>query len=140
MPPRPPVVETPAERIRVKRVYRAARVSDGRRILVDRLWPRGVAKDRARLFSWCKEIAPSGDLRHWFHNHPDLWAEFETRYGAELAAKEDLVRELAGYAVDDVVTLLYAAKNEEQNNAVALRDYLCRWLERKGAEHDRTTA
>lgn len=110
MPPRPSVSDTPAGRIRIKRIYRAARVSDGKRILVDRLWPRGVAKDRARLFDWCKDIAPSDTLRHWFHGDPDQWQAFTMRYQAELAAHDDLVRELAGYAREGVVTLLYASK------------------------------
>lgn len=121
-----------AERIRVKRIYRAARVSDGKRILVDRLWPRGVAKDRARLFDWCREIAPSGELRRWFHANPGRWQEFGARYEAELAEKDALVRELAGYAQEDVVTLVYGAKDEEHNNAVVLRAYLRRWLGREG--------
>ncbi|MDK3074656.1 DUF488 family protein [Sedimentitalea sp. JM2-8] len=131
MPPRPPVPDTPGGRIRVKRIYRAARVSDGRRVLVDRLWPRGVAKDRARLSDWCREIAPSDALRHWFHDHSDQWQAFTTRYEAELAAHDDLVRELAGYAREGVVTLLYASKNEDHNNAIVLRDYLRRWLLRE---------
>ncbi|SMC83100.1 DUF488 domain-containing protein [Primorskyibacter flagellatus] len=134
MPARPPVPETPAERIRIKRVYRAARVSDGKRILVDRLWPRGVAQDRARLFNWCKDIAPSDGLRHWFHANPDHWQEFRTRYEAELATRDDLTRELAGYARDDVVTLLYASKDEEHNNAIVLRNYLRGWLRIGGEE------
>lgn len=133
MPPaRPPVPDAPGERIRVKRIYRAARLSDGKRILVDRLWPRGVAKDRARLFHWSKEIAPSDGLRLWFHGHPDQWQTFTTRYEAELATHDDLVRELAGYAREGVVTLLYASKNEAHNNAIVLRDYLRGWLEREG--------
>ncbi|GKY87476.1 DUF488 domain-containing protein [Sinisalibacter aestuarii] len=132
MPPaRPPVPDAPAERIRVKRIYRAPRMSDGKRILIDRLWPRGVAQDRARLFRWCREIAPSDELRHWFHGHPDRWQEFGTRYRAELAAHDDLARELAGYARDGVVTLLYASKDEAHNNAIVLRDYLRGWLERE---------
>ncbi|MEO1951747.1 DUF488 family protein, partial [Thioclava sp.] len=114
----PPISEAPSEPIRVKRIYRAARVSDGKRILVDRLWPRGMAKDRARLFHWCKEIAPSDELRHWFHENPDRWQEFTERYEAELAAHDDLVREIAGYARENVVTLLYASKDEAHNNAV----------------------
>jgi len=124
MPERPPVPDDPAERIRIKRIYRAVRVSDGKRILVDRLWPRGIAKDRARLFSWCKEIAPSDGLRHWFHANPDRWAEFETRYRAELATQGEIIGELAGYARDGVVTLIYASKDEDRNNAVVLRDVL----------------
>ena len=132
MPTRPPAPDTPAERIRIKRIYRAARVSDGKRVLVDRLWPRGVARDRARLFDWYKDIAPSDALRHWFHANPGQWQEFSTRYCAELATRGDLVRALAGYARDDVVTLLYASKDEDHNNAIVLRDYLRQWLEGEG--------
>lgn len=133
MPPaRPPVPDAPAERIRVKRIYRAARVSDGTRILVDRLWPRGVAKERARLSLWCREIAPSDALRRWLHGHPDRWQGFSARYRAELAAHDGLVRELAGHAQAGVVTLLYASKDEAHNNAIVLRDYLREWLEREG--------
>lgn len=131
MPQIPPVPDDPAERIRVKRIYRAARVSDGKRILVDRLWPRGITKDRARLFDWCKEIAPSDALRRRFHADPGLWEEFETRYRAELDERSDLVRQIAGYALDDVVTLIYAARNEERNHAMVLRDYLAAWLRQR---------
>ncbi|WP_323764105.1 DUF488 domain-containing protein [Marinovum sp.] len=131
MPERPPVPDDPAERIRVKRIYRAARVSDGKRILVDRLWPRGVAKNRARLTDWMKEIAPSDDLRRWFHDNPDAWDEFTSRYEAELSEHDDLLRDLAGYAQDGIVTLLYASKDEDRNNAVVLCRYLRARLEGK---------
>ncbi len=135
MPPsRPPIPDDPAHRVRVKRVYRAARVSDGMRVLVDRLWPRGVAKERARLSCWMKDIAPSDDLRRWFHDNPDQWAEFRARYGTELAEKDDLLRELAGYARQGVVTLLYASKDEAHNNAVVLRDHLRERLKRNRAD------
>lgn len=140
MPPRPPVPDDPGERIRIKRVYRAARVSDGKRILVDRLWPRGVTKDRARLFAWLKAIAPSDDLRLWYHANSERWGEFGVRYRAELAARDDLVRKLAEYARDGVVTLLYASKDEEHNNAVVLQDHLRRWLQRDETGRDRPAA
>lgn len=133
MPTRPPVPDDPADRIRIKRIYRAARVSDGRRILVDRLWPRGVSKDRARLSDWTREIAPSDDLRQWFHENPERWVGFRTLYERELADKDDLMRELAGYAQDGVVTLLYASKDEAHNNAVVLRDRLCALLKTERA-------
>lgn len=132
MPPaKPPVPVVPGERIRVKRIYRAARLSDGKRILIDRLWPRGVANDRARLFQWCKEIAPSDELRQWFHNHSDQWHVFCQRYQAELVTHEEQVRELVSYAHEGVVTLLYVSKDESHNNAIVLRDYLYLWLERE---------
>ena len=124
MPERPPMPDALPDRIRIKRIYRAARESDGRRILVDRIWPRGVARDRARLFAWCKEVAPSDDLRHWYHAHPDQWDEFVGRYRDELGARGDLTREIAGYAQDGVVTLLYASRDEKRNNAAVLQDYL----------------
>lgn len=135
MPSRPCVPGDAVKRIRIKRIYRAARVSDGKRILIDRLWPRGVAKDRARLFAWMKEIAPSDDLRQEFHKDTDRWEAFKSRYRAELAGKSNLVSELAGYAREGVVTLLYASKDEAHNNAVVLRDHL---RERLGEEtgHD----
>ncbi|PKP84645.1 MAG: hypothetical protein CVT80_06980 [Alphaproteobacteria bacterium HGW-Alphaproteobacteria-2] len=124
MPERPSVPDNPAERLRIKRIYRAARVSDGKRILVDRLWPRGVAKDRARLFDWCKDIAPSDALRRRFHADPDAWEDFQARYRAELDQRDDLVRQIAGYAREGVVTLIYSAKDKEHNNPTVLRDYL----------------
>lgn len=112
MPARRPVSVAAARRIRVKRVYRAAQVSDGKRILVDRFWPRGAAKDRARLFRWCKDIAPSNALRHRFYANPVQWREFSKRFQEELATCDDLLRELAGYEHGDVVKLLYASKDE----------------------------
>jgi len=118
-----------ADRIRVKRIYRAAQASDGRRILVDRLWPRGISKDSADLFAWEKEIAPSDALRRWFHADLHRWEEFELRYPQELDAMPDLVAKVAGYAADGVVTLLYAAKDEERNHALVLQDYLRRSLQ-----------
>ena len=125
---RPPVPAHPAERIRIKRIYRAARVSDGKRILVDRLWPRGITKDRARLFDWCKGIAPSDALRRRFHANPAAWEDFEERYRVELDGKPNLVCQITEHTQDDVVTLIYAAKNEAQNHAVVLREYLTEWL------------
>ncbi|MDX2484717.1 MAG: DUF488 domain-containing protein [Pseudodonghicola sp.] len=124
MPQKPPVAKTPADRLRIKRIYEDARASDGKRLLVDRIWPRGVSKDRARLQGWEKDIAPSDDLRHWFHTNPDQWDAFRTRYREELTSKDDLLRTLVGYASDGVVTLLYASKDKAHNNAVVLRDYL----------------
>ena len=123
-PPRPPVPDDPVDRIRIKRAYRAARVSDGKRILEDRLWPRGLAKDRARLDQWCKDIAPSDALRRWFHVDPGRWEEFVARYRAELATQPGLLRDLAALADSGVVTLLFASKDEDRNNAVVLRDCL----------------
>jgi uncharacterized protein YeaO (DUF488 family) len=122
----------PASRIRIKRVYETAHPSDGKRILVDRLWPRGLSKDRARLTSWYKDIAPSEELRIWFHAHPDRWKEFVSRYLNEISAKNDLLRELADQAREHTLTLLFASKDEEHNNAVVLRDLLLDRLKRLG--------
>ena len=103
---------------------------DGKRILIDRLWPRGIAKDRARLFSWCREIAPSdGFCATGSIAHPERWDKFAARYRHELEAKAELTRELASYAKEGMVTLLFASRNEEQNNAVVLRDVLRQRIE-----------
>lgn len=131
MPSGPPAPDTPAKRVRTRRIYDAAQASDGKRILVDRLWPRGMTKDRARLFLWCRDIAPSADLRRWFHANTGEWDTFCTRYLSELAAKDDLARQLAGYAQGDIVTLLYASRDEGRNNATVLRDYLRHRLDRE---------
>lgn len=132
MPSAPPMPDAAADRIRVKRIYRAARVSDGKRVLVDRLWPRGMSKDRARLHSWCREIAPSDDLRRWYHAHPDQWEDFVARYRHELTLKDDLTSDLASMAVDAVLTLLFASSAETRNNAIVLRDHLRHRLEEMG--------
>ena len=132
MPPVPPVPDAAVDRIQFKRIYRAARVSDGNRVLVDRLWPRGISKDRARLHSWCREIAPSDELRRWYHTHPDRWEDFVGRYQHELTQKDDLARDLAGMARDGMLTLLFAASAETRNNATVLRDHLRQHLEKKG--------
>lgn len=111
---------------RLKRVYEAPAAEDGTRILVDRLWPRGIAKDKARIDLWLKDIAPSDALRRRFHGKTGSWAAFRAAYAAELeqppaqAAVQDLRRRLR----DGPVTLLYAARDEAKNNAVALRDWL----------------
>jgi len=110
--------------IRIKRAYRAARVSDGQRILVDRLWPRGLAKDRLRVAAWMKDLAPSTELRHWFDHDPAKWAEFQRRYRAALDTCPDQVSALIALAKAGPVTLVYGAKDEEFNNARALRAYL----------------
>lgn len=110
--------------IKAKRIYDAPAAGDGFRILVDRLWPRGVKKENARIALWLKEIAPSDDLRQWFRHEPEKWAEFKRRYFAELRKKQDLVAELRQHARDGAVTLLYSAKDEKHNNAMALLEYL----------------
>src|SRR5512143_996523 len=110
--------------IQIKRVYDAPSRGDGKRILVDRLWPRGVKKDEARIDAWMKDVAPSGDLRTWFNHDPEKWGEFKRRFFAELKNKKDLVGQLAGMARKGRVTLLFGSKEERFNNAVALKEYL----------------
>ena len=113
----------------LKRVYDAPAASDGTRILVDRLWPRGIAKDKARIDLWLKDIAPSDTLRKRFHGHPEDWDEFLAAYFAELGSAAAHVAEtmIFEHLRDGSVTLLYAARDEHHNNAVALR----MWLDRK---------
>jgi uncharacterized protein YeaO (DUF488 family) len=110
--------------IRVKRVYEEPDESDGRRILVDRLWPRGLSKEAARVDLWMKEISPSTELRRWYGHDPDKWLEFKARYAEELAAHQGEVEELSAAVRAGTVTLLYSSKERKLNNAVALKEYL----------------
>lgn len=109
---------------RTKRVYAAPEAGDGRRVLVDRLWPRGVKKADLAYDLWLKEIAPSHDLRTWFGHDPARWDEFRRRYGAELDANPEAVTRLRALAKTGPVTLLFSAKDEARNQAVALKGYL----------------
>ena len=106
--------------LKVKRVYDPPSQSDGRRILVDRLWPRGLSKDKAAIDLWMKDLAPSTVLRKWFGHDPEKWPEFQRRYREELQAHDDLVNEIAVAASRSRVTLLFGARDEEHNDAVAL--------------------
>ena len=108
----------------VKRVYEAPGKADGQRVLVDRLWPRGVSKKDAELTLWLKEIAPTDDLRKWFGHEPERWVEFRKRYWAELDGNTEAVAQLRGVLGEGKVTLLYGAHDEAHNNAVALVGYL----------------
>jgi len=110
--------------IQVKRAYGPAAKSDGKRFLVDRLWPRGVTKEALRLEAWLKDVAPSGDLRRWFGHQPAKWDEFRRRYFAELDARPEAWRPILEAARRGNVTLLYGARDVEHNNAVALKEYL----------------
>ncbi len=110
--------------IAVKRVYEPAAKTDGQRVLIDRVWPRGITKDKAALTLWLKDIAPSTELRKWFGHEPERWEEFRRRYREELADKQEPLRELASLLEHGRVTLLYGAHEERYNNAVALADYL----------------
>lgn len=111
---------------RVKRIYDDAIPEDGVRILVDRVWPRGVSKQQAKIDQWMKDIAPSRELRNWFKHDPDRWSEFKRRYFRELEEERaELARQLIDLARARSVTLLYSAKDVEHNQAQALREYLC---------------
>ncbi len=112
--------------LRIKRVYEAPEKSDGARVLVDRLWPRGLAKDKARLDLWLKDIAPSNELRRKFHAKPAVWDKVRAAYAQELTSAEAraAIAELAALRRKGTVTLLYAAHDEEHNNAVALKLWL----------------
>lgn len=111
--------------VKLKRVYREPEGEDGFRILIDRLWPRGLSKERARIDLWLKDIAPGNDLRKWFQHDPAKWPEFLKRYRAELELNRQAVDELESIiGKEKQVTLLYSAKDEEHNNAVALKQIL----------------
>ena len=110
--------------IHIKRVYEAPAKGDGYRVLVDRLWPRGLRKDEAKVDVWLKEVAPSADLRRWFGHAPEKWPEFRRRYFHELETHEAEIKELRRHARSGRLTLLFAAKDEANNNAAALKDYL----------------
>ena len=107
--------------VRIKRIYDAAERSDGYRILIDRIWPRGVSKQRAKLDAWLPELAPGAELRKWFGHDPARWQEFRKRYRAELAQEAPLIGSIRHRALDEPVTLLYAARDPLHNNAVVLQ-------------------
>ena len=110
--------------IKVKRIYDPPVRTDGKRVLVDRLWPRGIRKDAAKIDLWLRDIAPSSGLRKWFGHDPEKWTLFRERYARELEAKADMVGQLRSAAKKGTVTLLFSAKDEERNNAVALKAYI----------------
>ena len=111
--------------IKIKRVYEKPAKEDGWRVLVDRLWPRGMKKEAAHLDIWMKDLAPSDALRKWFGHKPEKWGEFQKKYRGELKKKKELVAELKKMAKDHgTVTLLFGAKDEEHNEAVVLADTL----------------
>lgn len=121
--------------IRLKRVYDPAEEGDGQRILVDRLWPRGVRKDDARIDMWLREVAPTPTLRKWFGHDPSRWEEFSQRYRAEFAEGPDVLAPLMAAARSGRVTLLFAARAREHNHAVVLREVL---LEKLAEARDQT--
>lgn len=119
------------DRVAIKRVYEDADANNGTRVLVDRLWPRGLSKERAYIDAWLKEVAPSNELRRWFGHDPDKFAEFRKRYEVELASesgREGLAK-LRELVKQGHVTLLFAASDMEHNNAVVLRDVLVKSMQ-----------
>jgi uncharacterized protein YeaO (DUF488 family) len=112
--------------IKTKRVYEAASEDDGFRVLVDRLWPRGITKSRLGADAWMKELAPSTELRKWFKHEKPKWTEFRRRYFRELDQNPDALGELTRAAKKGTVTLLYSVQDTERNHAVALKEYLTR--------------
>lgn len=110
--------------LQTKRIYEEPDESDGRRILIDRLWPRGVSKEAAQIDFWAKSASPSNELRRWYQHEPAKWDEFRERYFAELDSNPESVAELRLELGDGTSTLLFASKEERLNNASALREYL----------------
>jgi uncharacterized protein YeaO (DUF488 family) len=111
-------------RIKIKRVYEEAYKDDGKRILVDRLWPRGLTKAKANVDVWLKDISPSTELRKWFNHQPSRWQEFKRRYCAELEKNKEPLSVLKQLTRTSTVTLVYAAKDTQHNAAVVLRGFL----------------
>lgn len=118
----------PPENIKLKRAYVAASPSDGKRILVDRLWPRGISKEKADLTEWLKDIAPTTELRKWFGHIPAKWDEFQKEYRLELKAHTDDLDKLRELATKGLITLVFGARDTEHNSAVVLRDVLLNGL------------
>ncbi|HXY62361.1 MAG TPA: DUF488 domain-containing protein [Nitrospirota bacterium] len=110
--------------LKIKRIYDPWSRDDGKRILVDRLWARGIKKDEAKIDEWLKDIAPSDALRKWYAHDPDKWPAFRQKYRKELKGKKDIVDRLRKDAKKGNVTLLFSAKNEDRNNAVALKEMI----------------
>ena len=110
--------------LKVKRIYETVASDDGKRVLVDRLWPRGIKKSDLKVDEWLKEIAPSDELRKWFAHDPSRWLMFKKKYAQEIGKKSDLVQRLRKESEREAVTLLYSAKDIEHNNAVALKEII----------------
>ena len=113
-----------AGNIKLKRAYEQPEAADGIRVLIDRLWPRGVKRGDAAIDQWMKELSPSTELRNWFGHDPARWDEFRERYAAEVSQHPDQLRQLRALAGEGTVTLVYSAHDEEHNNAVALRGFI----------------
>jgi uncharacterized protein YeaO (DUF488 family) len=110
--------------VKIKKVYGRPSPDDGKRILVDRLWPRGLTKEEAHIDEWLKDIAPSDELRRWFSHDPSKWQEFKNRYKRELQGKKEEIERIKKEAEKGTVTLLFSAKDTEYNNAVVLKEVL----------------
>jgi uncharacterized protein YeaO (DUF488 family) len=110
--------------IKIKRVYEQPDRKDGERILVDRLWPRGLTKEKAGVDLWLKEIAPSTELRKWFDHDPEKWQRFRRRYETEIRDKDDLIKVLRQKAREGTITLIYGARDEKHNEALVLKQFL----------------
>ena len=126
--------------LRLKRAYEPAETSDGRRILVDRLWPRGLSKKRVAIDEWMKELSPSAELRRWFDHDPKKWLEFQRRYKRELRVHTDLVDELARLASRRRVTLVFGARDEEHNDAVVLAGVIRTRMKRAATRRGRKSS
>lgn len=126
--------------IRLKRAYAAPSAEDGARILVDRLWPRGLRKSDAAIDRWLKDLAPSTELRRWFGHEPERWREFQRRYKRELSERSGLLDEVRALARQRPVTLLFAARDETHNEAVVLADLLRRSAQRRRPPAARRTS
>lgn len=118
--------------VKVKRVYDEVEKNDGKRFLVDRMWPRGIKKEALRLDGWIKDVAPSSGLRQWFGHDAGRWEEFSDRYVAELEKNRDAWEGLLQAAREGTITLLYSAHDEKNNNAVVLKAFLDRRLKKRG--------
>lgn len=111
-------------RIKIKRVYEKSSMEDGFRILVDRLWPRGISRENAKIDLWLKDIAPSNELRKWFGHDPEKWMDFKRKYFEELISNPEPLKLLSEKAGSKNITLLYSTKEERFNNAVALKEFI----------------
>ena len=114
----------PSHNVKLKRAYDAPAKSDGSRVLIDRIWPRGVRKEALRLDDWMKDLAPSTRLRKWFGHDPAKWADFKDRYFRELDERPEIVERLIAKSHRGTLTLVFAASDTQHNNAVALKEYI----------------
>lgn len=118
--------------VNIKRVYDEPKKDDGYRVLVDRLWPRGLTKQKAKIDEWAKDIAPTDELRKWFHQNDSKWEEFEKRYKDYLQENQDRIEAIIARARKEQVTLVYASKRSKLNNATVLKDYIEKRIKKAG--------